>query len=32
MDASSTVVPAGMKQVALGAYVANEFDKPMQRA
>ncbi|MBN8625454.1 MAG: phosphoglycerate kinase [Planctomycetes bacterium] len=31
MDASSTVVPAGMKQVALGAYVAGEFDKPMQR-
>ena len=31
MDASSTVVPAAMKRVALGAYVAQEFDKPMQR-
>ena len=31
LDASSTIVPAGMKQVALGAYVAKEFDGPMLR-
>jgi len=31
LDASSTVVPAGMQRVALGAYVAAEFDGPMQR-
>jgi phosphoglycerate kinase len=31
LDASSTVVPAGMKQVALGAYVGKEFDGPMLR-
>lgn len=31
MDSSSTVVPAAMKRVALGAYVAHEFDGPMQR-
>ncbi len=31
MDASSTIVPAGMKQVALGAYVGKEFDGPMLR-
>ena len=31
LDGSSTVVPAGMDRVALGNYVAGEFDGPMQR-
>jgi phosphoglycerate kinase len=31
LDASSTIVPAGMSRVALGAYVASEFDGPMRR-
>ncbi len=31
LDASSTVVPIGMKKVALGAYVGKEFDGPMLR-
>jgi len=31
MDASSTVVPAAMNRVALGNYVASEFDGPMRR-
>ena len=31
MDSSSTIAPAAMKRVALGAYVAHEFDQPMQR-
>ncbi len=31
LDSSSTVVPAAMDRVALGKYVAHEFDKPMQR-
>ncbi len=31
MDASSTVVPAAMPRVALGTYVASEFDGPMRR-
>ena len=31
LDSSSTVVPAGMDRVALGKYVAGEFDGPMQR-
>ncbi len=31
LDASSTIVPAAMNRVALGSYVANEFDGPMQR-
>jgi phosphoglycerate kinase len=31
LDASSTVVPAAMERVALGAYVASEFDGPMRR-
>lgn len=31
LDASTTVVPAGMKQVALGQYVAGEFDGPMRQ-
>ncbi len=31
LDASSTVVPAAMDRVALGSYVAGEFDGPMQR-
>ena len=30
LDASSTVVPAAMQRVALGKYVASEFDGPMQ--
>jgi phosphoglycerate kinase len=30
LDASSTVVPLAMQRVALGAYVAREFDAPMQ--
>jgi len=31
LDSSSTIVPAGMEKVALGAYVAKEFDGPMLR-
>jgi 3-phosphoglycerate kinase len=31
LDASSTIVPASMDRVALGKYVAEEFDGPMQR-
>lgn len=31
MDSSSTIAPASMKRVALGEYVAGEFDGPMQR-
>jgi phosphoglycerate kinase len=31
VDASSTVVPIGMDRVALGRYVAGEFDGPMMR-
>jgi phosphoglycerate kinase len=31
LDSSTTVVPAAMKQVALGKYVAHEFDGPMRR-
>ncbi len=31
LDSSSTVVPAAMERVALGAYVASEFDGPMRR-
>jgi phosphoglycerate kinase len=31
LDASSVVVPAAMERVALGKYVAHEFDGPMQR-
>lgn len=31
LDASSVVVPAAMQRVALGAYVAKEFDGPMLR-
>lgn len=31
LDASSTVVPAAMQRVALGKYVASEFDGPMRR-
>jgi len=31
LDASSTVVPAAMERVALGRYIAGEFDGPMQR-
>ncbi len=31
LDASSTVVPAAMDRVALGDYVAKEFDGPMRR-
>src|SRR5262249_15493788 len=31
LDSSSTVVPAAMDRVALGQYVAGEFDGPMQR-
>jgi phosphoglycerate kinase len=31
LDSSSTVVPAAMDRVALGNYVAGEFDGPMQR-
>lgn len=30
LDASTTVVPATMDRVALGEYVAHEFDGPMQ--
>jgi phosphoglycerate kinase len=29
LDASSTIVPAAMSQVALGKYIASEFDGPM---
>jgi phosphoglycerate kinase len=31
LDASSTIVPAAMNRVALGKYVAAEFDGPMRR-
>ena len=31
LDASSNVVPAAMQRVALGKYVASEFDGPMQQ-
>lgn len=31
LDASSTIVPAAMQHVALGAYVGKEFDGPMLR-
>ena len=31
LDASSTIVPAGMRRVALGDYVAEQFDGPMMR-
>jgi phosphoglycerate kinase len=31
LDVSSVVVPAAMERVALGKYVASEFDGPMQR-
>ena len=31
LDASTTIVPAAMDRVALGKYVANEFDGPMRR-
>ena len=31
LDASSTIVPAAMDRVALGRYVASEFDGPMLR-
>jgi phosphoglycerate kinase len=31
LDSSSTIVPAGMRRVALGEYVAQEFDGPMHR-
>ena len=31
LDASSTVVPAAMQKVAMGQYLANEFDGPMLR-
>lgn len=31
LDSSSTIVPAAMNRVALGEYVAHEFDGPMQR-
>jgi phosphoglycerate kinase len=31
LDASTTVVPAAMHQVALGEYVAAQFDGPIQR-
>ncbi len=31
LDSSSTVVPAAMRRVALGHYVAQEFDGPMRR-
>lgn len=30
LDASSTIVPAAMEKVALGKYVAGEFDGPMR--
>ena len=31
LDTSSVVVPLGMEKVALGKYVASEFDGPMQQ-
>lgn len=31
LDSSSTIVPAAMDRVALGKYVASEFDGPMRR-
>jgi phosphoglycerate kinase len=31
LDTSTTIVPAAMDRVALGAYVAKEFDGPMRR-
>ncbi|HTU24084.1 MAG TPA: phosphoglycerate kinase [Pirellulales bacterium] len=31
LDSSSTIVPAAMQRVALGAYVAEQFDGPMMR-
>ncbi len=31
LDASSTIIPAAMERVALGNYVASEFDGPMQQ-
>ena len=31
LDSSSTIVPAAMQRVALGAYVGAEFDGPMKR-
>ncbi|MEM9658591.1 MAG: phosphoglycerate kinase, partial [Planctomycetota bacterium] len=31
LDASSTVVPAAMDRVALGKYIASEFDGPMRQ-
>jgi phosphoglycerate kinase len=31
LDASTTIVPAAMDRVALGTYVAAEFDGPMRR-
>ena len=30
LDASSTIVPLAMERVALGEYIAREFDGPMQ--
>jgi phosphoglycerate kinase len=31
LDTSTTIVPAAMERVALGTYVAGEFDGPMRR-
>ncbi len=31
LDSSTTIVPAAMERVALGRYVAGEFDGPMRR-
>ena len=31
LDSSTTIVPAAMDRVALGSYVAGEFDGPMRR-
>jgi phosphoglycerate kinase len=31
LDSSSTIVPAAMDRVALGTYIAGEFDGPMRR-
>ncbi|MDX1961888.1 MAG: phosphoglycerate kinase [Pirellulales bacterium] len=31
LDTSSTILPAAMDRVALGSYVASEFDGPMQQ-
>ncbi len=31
LDASSTIIPLAMRRVALGNYVAGEFDGPMRR-